>query len=80
METNETPFKSQKEFDAYTNQTAQNMKIELNLDDDARFLDFDIIEQEIYFYMDDTGARVYDAELMLQEFQNKLNQLTKGTK
>jgi hypothetical protein len=80
METNETPFKNQKEFDAYTNQTARDMKIELNLDDDARFLDFDVIEQEIYFYMDETtGARVYDAELMLQEFQNKLNQLTKGT-
>jgi hypothetical protein len=80
MENKETPFKSQKEFDDYTNQTAQNMKIELNLDDDARFLEFDVIEQEIYFYMDDTGARVYDAELMLLEFKDKLNQLTKGTK
>jgi len=81
METNETPFKNQKEFDDYTNQTARDMKIELNLDDDARFLDFDFIEQEIYFYMDETtGARVYDAELMLTEFQDKLNQLTKGTK
>ena len=81
METNETPFKNQKEFDDYTNQTARDMKQELNLDDDARFLDFDVIEQEIYFYMDETtGARIYDAELMLQEFQDKLNQLTKGTK
>ena len=81
METNETPFKNQKEFDDYTNQTAQDMKKDLNLDDDARFLDFDVIEQEIYFYMDETtGARIYDAELMLQEFQDKLNQLTKGTK
>lgn len=80
METNETPFKNQKEFDAYVDRTAQNMKIEQNLDDDARFLDFDAIEQEIYFYMDDTGARIYDAELMLKEFQDKLNQLTKGTK
>jgi hypothetical protein len=77
METNETPFKSQKEFDDYTNQTAQDMKKELNLDDDARFLDFDVIEQEIYFYIDeDTGARIYDTELMLEEFQDKLNQLT----
>lgn len=81
METNETPFKNQKEFDDYTNQTAQDMKKKLNLDDDARFLDFDVIEQEIYFYIDETtGARVYDAELMLSEFQDKLNQLTKGTK
>jgi hypothetical protein len=81
METNETPFKNQKEFDDYTNQTARDMKIELNLDDDARFLDFDFIEQEIYFYINETtGARVYDAELMLTEFQDKLNQLTKGTK
>ena len=81
METNETPFKNQKEFDAYVDRTAQNMKIELNLDDDARFLDFDVIEQEIYFYMDETtGARVYDAELMLTEFQDKLYHLTKGTK
>jgi hypothetical protein len=81
METNETPFKNQKEFDAYINQTAQNMKKELNLDDDARFLDFDVIEQEIYFYIDETtGARVYDAELMLLEFKDKLHQLTKGTK
>lgn len=77
METNETPFKNQKEFDAYINQTAQNMKKELNLDDDARFMDFDVIEQEIYFYIDETtGARIYDAELMLSEFQDKLNQLT----
>jgi hypothetical protein len=38
------------------------------------------IKQEIYFYMDDTGARVYDVELMLQEFQDKLNELTEGTK
>ena len=81
MENKETPFKNQKEFDDYTNQTAQNMKKELNLNDDARFLDFDVIEQEIYFYMDETtGARIYDAELMLQEFQDKLNQLTEGTK
>jgi DNA polymerase III delta prime subunit len=68
------------EFDAYINQTAQDMKKELNLDDNARFLDFDVIEQEIYFYIDETtGARIYDAELMLSEFQDKLNQLTKGT-
>jgi len=81
MENKETPFKNQKEFDDYTNQTAQDMKKELNLDDDARFLDFDFIEQEIYFYIDETtGERVYDAELMLEEFQDKLNQLTKGTK
>jgi len=81
MENKETPFKSQKEFDDYTNQTAQNMKIELNLDDDARFLDFDVIEQEIYFYIDeDTGEKIYDTELMLEEFQNKLNELTEGTK
>ena len=81
METNETPFKNQKEFDDYTNQTAQDMKKELNLDDDARFLDFDVIEQEIYFYIDETtGERIYDTELMLEEFQDKLNQLTKGTK
>ena len=73
-------FKNQKEFDDYTNQTARDMKKDLNLDDDARFLDFDVIEQEIYFYMDETtGARVYDVELMLSEFQDKLNQLTKGT-
>lgn len=79
METNETPFKNQKEFDDYINQTAQDMKIELNLDDHARFLDFDVIEQEIYFYIDETtGARIYDAELMLSEFKTKLNQLTKG--
>ena len=38
------------------------------------------IKQPIYFYFDETtGARVYDAELMLSEFQDKLNQLTKGT-
>jgi hypothetical protein len=80
MKPDETPFKNQKEFNDYINRTAQNMKIELNLNDDARFLDFEVIEQEIYFYMDDTGARVYDVELMLQEFKDKLNQLTKGTK
>ena len=81
MENKETPFKNQKEFDDYTNQTAQDMKKELNLDDDARFLDFDVIEQEIYFYIDETtGERIYDAELMLEEFQDKLNQLTEGTK
>jgi hypothetical protein len=69
------------EFEAYINQTAQDMKKEHNLDDNARFLDFDLIEQEIYFYIDeDTGARIYDTELMLEEFQDKLNQLTKGTK
>ena len=80
MENKETPFKNQKEFDDYTNQTAQDMKKELNLDDDARFLDFDVIEQEIYFYIDeDTGEKVYDTELMLEEFQDKLNELTKGT-
>ena len=40
-----------------------------------------IIKQPIYFYFDETtGARVYDVEFMLQEFQDKLNQLTKGTK
>ena len=77
MENKETPFKNQKEFDDYTNQTAQDMKKELNLDDDARFLDFDVIEQEIYFYIDeDTGEKVYDTELMLEEFQDKLNELT----
>ena len=81
MENKETPFKNQKEFDAYVDRTAQNMKIELNLDDDARFLDFDVIEQEIYFYIDETtGARIYDVELMLEEFQDKLNELTEGTK
>ena len=77
MENKETPFKNQKEFDDYTNQTAQDMKKELHLDDDARFLDFDVIEQEIYFYIDeDTGKKVYDTELMLEEFQDKLNELT----
>ncbi len=40
-----------------------------------------IIKQPIYFYFDETtGARIYDVEFMLQEFQDKLNQLTKGTK
>ena len=35
------------------------------------------IKQEIYFYIDeDTGEKVYDTELMLEEFQDKLNQLT----
>jgi len=69
------------ELNDYLNLVAIELKKELNLDDDARFLDFDVIEQEIYFYMDETtGARVYDAELMLTEFQDKLNQLTKGTK
>ena len=68
------------EYYAYINQTAQDMKKDLNLDDDARFLDFDVIEQEIYFYIDeDTGEKIYDTELMLEEFQDKLNQLTKGT-
>jgi len=68
------------ELNDYLNLVAIELKKDLNLDDDARFLDFDVIEQEIYFYMDETtGARVYDAELMLEEFQNKLNQLTKGT-
>ena len=39
------------------------------------------IKQAIYFYIDeDTGEKVYDTELMLEEFQDKLNQLTKGTK
>lgn len=34
------------------------------------------IEQEIYYYIDETtGARIYDTELMLSEFQDKLNQL-----
>jgi hypothetical protein len=69
------------EYYAYINQTAQNMKKEHNLDDDARFLDFEVIEQEIYYYIDeDTGEKIYDAELMLSEFKDKLNQLTKGTK
>jgi hypothetical protein len=40
-----------------------------------------IIKQPIYFYFDETtGAKVYDVEFMLQDFQDKLNQLTKGTK
>ncbi len=39
-----------KEFDDYTNQTAQDMKKELNLDDDARFLDFDFIEGMAPFF------------------------------
>lgn len=79
MTNDKTPFKNQKEFDDYINRTAQNMKIELNLDDHARFLDFDVIEQEIYFYIDETtGARIYDVELMLTEFKAKLNQLTQG--
>ena len=35
------------------------------------------IKQEIYFYIDeDTGEKIYDTELMLEEFQNKLNELT----
>jgi hypothetical protein len=35
------------------------------------------IKQEIYFYIDeDTGEKIYDTELMLEEFQDKLNQLT----
>jgi len=39
------------------------------------------IKQEIYFYIDeDTGKKVYDTELMLEEFQDKLNELTEGTK
>ena len=41
---------------------------------------YDTIEQEIYYYIDeDTGEKIYDAELMLEEFQDKLNELTKGT-
>ena len=39
------------------------------------------IKQAIYFYIDeDTGEKIYDTELMLEEFQDKLNELTKGTK
>ena len=35
------------------------------------------IKQAIYFYIDeDTGEKVYDTELMLEEFQDKLNELT----
>ena len=69
------------ELNEYINLVSIELKKELNLDDDARFLDFEVIEQEIYFYIDETtGARIYDAELMLSEFQDKLNQLTKGTK
>lgn len=68
------------ELNDYLNLVAIELKKDLNLNDETRFLDVETIEQEIYFYMDETtGARVYDAELMLQEFQNKLNQLTKGT-
>ena len=38
---------------------------------------YDTIEQEIYYYIDeDTGEKIYDTELMLEEFQDKLNQLT----
>ena len=37
---------------------------------------YDTIEQEIYYYIDeDTGEKIYDTELMLEEFQDKLNQL-----
>ena len=37
---------------------------------------YDTIEQEIFFYIDeDTGEKIYDTELMLEEFQDKLNQL-----
>jgi len=37
------------------------------------------IEQEIYYYIDeDTREKIYDVELMLQEFKAKLNQLTQG--
>ena len=68
------------ELNDYLNLVAIELKKDLNLNDETRFLDVETIEQEIYFYMDDTGARVYDAELMLSEFQDKLNQLTKGTK
>ena len=36
----------------------------------------DTIEQEIYYFIDeDTGEKIYDTELMLEEFQDKLNQL-----
>jgi hypothetical protein len=39
--------------------------------------EYETIEQEIYYYIDeDTGEKIYDAELMLEEFQDKLNQLT----
>ena len=38
---------------------------------------YDTIEQEIYYYIDeDTGEKIYDTELMLEEFQDKLNELT----
>lgn len=34
------------------------------------------IKQEIYYYIDeDTGEKVYDTELMLEEFQIKLIEL-----
>ena len=37
------------------------------------------MKQEIYYSIDDdTGEKIYDVELMLEEFQDKLNQLTKG--
>ncbi len=37
---------------------------------------YDTIEQEIYYSIDeDTGQKVYDIELMLEEFQEKLNEL-----
>jgi len=37
---------------------------------------YDTIEQEIYYYIDeDTGQKVYDTESMLEEFQEKLNEL-----
>lgn len=37
---------------------------------------FETIEQEIYYFIDeDTGEKIYDTELMLEEFQEKLNQL-----
>ena len=35
------------------------------------------IKQEIYYYIDeDTGEKVYDTELMLEEFKDKLKLLT----
>ena len=72
---NETPFKNQKDFDDYINRTAQNMKKDLNLNDDARFF-IDTIEQPVYYYIDETtGEKIYDTEAMLEEFQDKLYQL-----
>lgn len=67
---------NESQLNEYINLVSIQLKKDLNLDDDARFLDFDVIEQEIYFYMDETtGARIYDTELMLKEFKEKLNQL-----